>query len=84
MKCRSCNSNNVFVQAVNQDRYVRIKKHRGIFYWLFFGWLIDLFMWTVFPFFKLISRFFGPKVQVFETTTQAICQNCGCRWEIRR
>lgn len=78
MICKRCKNNNVIVQAVTETR----TKGKGIFYWLFFGWLIDLLLWMFFTAFRLIVALFRSRKIVSKTTTQAVCQNCGHRWKV--
>lgn len=78
MICKRCNSDNVNVLAVTETR----TKRRGIFYWLFFGWVIDLALWMFLFIPRLIIAIFRSRRVISKTTTQAICQNCGRRWKV--
>lgn len=78
MICKRCNSHNVNVFAVTETH----TKKRGIFYWLFFGWLIDVLLWIFLTIPRLIISLFRSRKIVSKTTTQAICQNCGYRWKV--
>lgn len=76
--CKKCGSENVNVQRVSITK----KKHKGLFYWLFFGWLIDiiLFIFLTIPF--LIVKIFKPKNTRTKIHSEAVCQNCGNSWKI--
>lgn len=78
MICKKCKSNSVIVQAVTETK----TKRRGIFYWLFFGWLIDIFLWIFLTLPRLIVALFRSRKIISKTTTQAICQTCGYRWKV--
>lgn len=78
MRCRKCNGANVIVQAVTETK----TKRRGIFYWIFFGWFIDVMLWIFLTLPRLIIALFRSRKVVSKTTTQAICQSCGYRWKV--
>ena len=83
MTCKKCNSENVQTQIV-QEMKIKNKKH-GIMYWLFFGWLLDIFAWIIFTIPRLIIAIFRPKKSkiVTRTRTMAVCQNCGYQWKVK-
>lgn len=74
--CPKCRSTDVSIQAVSITK----NKHHGLIYWLFFGWLIDIFLW-IFAFIPrlFISIFRGRKVKT-KVHSECVCQNCGYRW----
>ena len=82
MKCPKCNSGNVNVQVVTTSELKR--KHRGIMYWLFIGWWLELMLWCFLTLPRLIIAIFGPKRQKLVTKHKnvAICQNYGHSWDI--
>lgn len=78
MHCRKCGSPNVNVQAVSVVR----NKHRGVFYWLLFGWLIDLLLWIFLTIPRLLVALFGGKKVKTTVHSEAVCQKCGYRWRV--
>ncbi|NFT91668.1 hypothetical protein FDF86_04455 [Clostridium botulinum] len=78
MKCKKCGSGNVNVQAVTTLR----NKHKGIIYWLFVGWWLEMMLWLFLTIPKLIFELFKPNKIKSKTHTEAVCQECGYRWEI--
>lgn len=84
MTCSKCGSENVSIQMV-QDMKLK-KKHHGIFYWLFFGWLIDMMLWIFLTIPMLIIKIFRGKKQKLVTKQRkmAICQNCGNQWQLAK
>ena len=82
MTCPNCNSENVTTQIVTETKMK--KKHHGIVYWLFFGWLIDLLLWFFLTIPRLIVAIFRPKRNkiVTKSKTMAVCQSCGNTWAI--
>ena len=78
MICKKCGSENVNVQAVSEIR----NKHKGIIYWLFFGWLLEIFMWVFLTLPWLIVKIFSPKKYKSKITKQAVCQSCGYSWKV--
>lgn len=82
MVCPKCGSENVTVQMVSESKLK--DKHRGIFYWLCFGWLIDVFLWIFLTIPRLLIAMFGHKKQKLVTKhkSMAVCQNCGNNWNI--
>ncbi|NFO87882.1 hypothetical protein FDC58_15570 [Clostridium botulinum] len=78
MKCKKCGSQNITVQAV-----IHIKnKHKGIIYWLFVGWWLEPMLWLFLTIPKLIFELFKPNRIKSKTHSEAVCQECGYRWEI--
>jgi hypothetical protein len=82
MICPKCGSSNVNVQVVNEQQ---IKdKHHGILWWIFIGcWWVPI-KWMVFTLPALIIKIFKPKKKKIKNTvkSQAVCQTCGCHWEV--
>lgn len=77
VSCPKCGSRNVNFQAVGITK----TKHRGLFYWLFFGWLIDLLLWLFFFIPRLFIAMFGSKRTKTKVKSFAVCQNCGKQWK---
>ena len=78
MKCVKCGSENVNVQAVSEIK----NKHKGIIYWLFIGWWLEIFMWIFLTLPWLIVKIFSPKKYKSKVTNQAVCQSCGYSWKV--
>lgn len=78
MKCKKCGSENVNVQAVTTLK----NKHKGIMYWLFVGWWLEMLLWLFLTIPKLIFELFKPNRIKSKTHSEAVCQDCGYRWEI--
>lgn len=78
MNCKKCNSENVSMQRVSVTK----RKKKGLVYWLFFGWLIDLLSWIFLTLPRLIIAIFAPKRTKTKVHTEAVCQNCGYSWKI--
>ena len=80
MICPKCGSNNVSVQMVTDTQLK--KKGHGVFYWLFFGWLIDLLLWIFLTVPMLIVKIFAPKRYALKSkhSSMCVCQNCGHHW----
>lgn len=81
MICPKCKSENVMVQAVNE---VKQKPKHGIFYWIFFGWMIDLLLWFFLTIPKLIVAIFRPRKITCKTVSYGVCQDCGHRWKLAK
>ncbi len=81
--CKKCGSTNVNVQLLNEQQLK--KKNKGLFYWLFFGWFLDLMLWVYFFGIKLIMLFLPKKKQIKNISHSiAVCQNCGNQWELSK
>ena len=78
MTCPRCGSNHVDVQAVSM---VRNRPH-GLFYWLFFGWLIDLLLWIFWTIPRLIIAIVFPRRTTTRIRSEAVCQRCGRHWRV--
>lgn len=78
MKCKKCGSQNITVQAVTTLK----NKHKGIIYWLFIGWWLEMMLWLFLTIPKLIFELFKPNKIKTKTHSEAVCQECGYRWEI--
>ncbi|MBN1069455.1 hypothetical protein DVW02_15950 [Clostridium botulinum] len=78
MKCKKCGSENVNVQAVTHIK----NNHKGIMYWLFIGWWLEMMLWLFLTIPKIIYELFKPNRMKSKTHSEAICQNCGYRWKI--
>jgi hypothetical protein len=81
MKCPKCGSENVNVQMVSETKLN--KKRRGIIYWLFFGWLIELLLWFFLTIPMLIIAIFKPKNYKTKTKhkSMCVCQAIGNHWQ---
>ena len=95
LKCPKCGSFNVNVQmvengSVGTSRTKITKKHKGLLYWLIFGWWLQPMIWIFTVPFKML---FGSKKTVGKATTitanktlnksMAVCQNCGHSWKVK-
>ena len=78
MACPKCGSRNTNVQAVSIVK----TKHHGLFYWLFFGWLIDLLLWIFLTIPRLLVALFGAKRIKTKVKSYAVCQSCGHHWKV--
>lgn len=78
MKCKKCGSENVQVQRVSITK----NKKKGLIYWLFFGWLIDLLLWIFLTFPRLLWAIIRPKKTKTKTHSEVVCQSCGFSWRI--
>lgn len=80
MVCPKCGSMNCNVQVVNE---IKEKRKRGLLYWICCIWIIDLFMWIIFGFWKLIYEIFRKKTKIkSKTVSYAVCQDCGHKWKV--
>jgi formate-dependent nitrite reductase membrane component NrfD len=68
-----CGSGNVHVQAVTTIKY----RHRGCFGWLLWILLAIITVGLI----LIIPLLTNTKVKS-KTHTEAICQNCGFRWQV--
>ena len=80
--CKKCGSTNVKVDMVSNVISKRKGKSIGwrIFYWLCFGWLIDLMIWFFAFIPRLFYKLFKPKKQHDIRTNvekYMICNDCG-------
>lgn len=86
MQCPKCKSKNVNIQMVTETKLKN--KHHSIFYWLFGGWVISLFInlleWFFLTIPKLLAVLFLPKKKeiINKHNSMAVCQNCGHHWNI--
>lgn len=76
--CKKCNSSNVTVQAVTEIK----KKRKGLLYWLFIGWWLEIFMWLFLTLPWLIIKIFKPRKYKSKITRIAVCQDCGYSWKV--
>ena len=76
--CKKCNSSNVTVQAVTEIK----KKRKGVLYWLFIGWWLEMIMWVFLTLPWLIIKIFKPKEYKNKITSMAVCQDCGYSWRV--
>lgn len=67
--CKKCNSNNVTVQAVS----VTERKRKGLLYWLFIGWWLEMIMWIFLTLPWLIIKIFKPKNYKDKISSIAVC-----------
>ena len=76
MICKKCGSE-MQVQIVNETKLV--KKHKGIVYWLFIGWWLELIKWLFFTIPALILAVFGKSK--YKTKNKQVkyfvCSKCG-------
>jgi len=75
MLCPRCGSSNVMVQAVTDVK----TKRRGCIGWFF--WI--LLVICTFGLIIIIPLLTNSKT-TSKTHTEAVCQNCGNRWRVRR
>ena len=73
MKCTKCGSENVVIQAVTEVK----TKHRGCVGWFFWILLAICTLGLII----IIPLLTNTKTKS-KTHTEAICQNCGCRWRL--
>ena len=78
MVCKKCGSSNVTVQAVSEIK----KKRKGVLYWLFIGWWLEMIMWLFLTLPWLIIKIFKPKAYKYKMKTMAVCQSCGYSWRV--
>ena len=78
MKCRKCGNENVNVQKIAITK----NKKKGLFYWLFCIWIIDLLLWLFLTLPMLIIKIFKPKKVKTIIKTEAVCQDCGYSWKV--
>lgn len=78
MVCKKCKSTNVTVQAVTEIK----KKRKGVLYWLFIGWWLEMIMWVVLTLPWLIIKIFKPRKYQHKIISMAVCQNCGYSWRV--
>lgn len=78
MVCKKCGSKDVTIQVVSQTK----RKRKGLPYWLFIGWWLEMFMWVFLTLPWLIIKIFKPKKYKGKVTSMAVCQNCGHRWKV--
>jgi hypothetical protein len=76
--CKKCGSSNVTVQAVSEIK----KKRKGVLYWLFIGWWLEMIMWVFLTLPWLIIKIFKPKEYKNKITSMAVCQDCGYSWRV--
>jgi hypothetical protein len=76
--CKKCKSSNVNVQAVTEIK----KKRKGVLYWLFIGWWLEMIMWVFLTLPWLIIKIFKPKEYKNKITSMAVCQDCGYSWRV--
>lgn len=79
--CPKCSSNNVTIQAVNEQQLVT--KHHGIIWWLCIGWWWIFIKWFVLTVPALLAAIFIGKRKKIKNITKRkyVCQNCGYIWE---
>lgn len=86
MKCPKCNSENVTVQMITEQKLKETKKKHGCLYWLFIGWWLKPLLWLFFTVPMIIIAICRPKKQEIVTNTKkmAVCNNCGNSWEVKK
>ena len=76
MICEKCGSE-MQVQIVSETKLV--KKHKGLIYWLCFGWFFDMMKWLFFTIPALIIAIF--KKDKYKTKNKQVkyfvCNKCG-------
>lgn len=82
MNCPKCGSENTNIQIATESKLKN--KHHSIFYWVFIGWWLELFLWLFLTVPRLLVALFGHKKQKLVTKQKsvAVCQNCGHHWNI--
>ena len=83
MKCPKCGSENVKIQMLSEN--ILKNKHHSIFYWLFIGWWLEIFLWLFLTIPRILVALFGHKKQKIVTKHKsvAVCQSCGNSWDIK-
>lgn len=83
MVCRSCRSQHIVVQAINETT-LRRKRH-GFFWWILLGWWWVPFKWLIFTVPAIIFALFGHKQYRLDNQARsvAVCQNCGKHWYVK-
>ena len=80
VKCPKCGSENISIQAVNEQKLVT--KHHGLVWWLLVGWWWIPVKW-LFLFVPAIyaAIFIGKRKKIKKTTKSVhVCQDCGKIW----
>lgn len=82
MRCKKCNSENVTIQIINTA--VLKRKHHSIFYWIFIGWWLEIFLWLFLTIPRLLFFIFVPRRRkiVNKQVKTAVCQDCGFSWTV--
>lgn len=83
MQCTKCGSDKVNVQIVSETKSKR--EGRGIIYWLFIGWWLEMLLWFFLTIPRVLIALFMPKRKKIVTIqhTKAVCQNCGNTWSVK-
>lgn len=83
MVCRSCRSQNVVVQAVNETTWRR--QRRSIFWWILIGWWWLPLKWLIFTIPAMMLALCGRKKYRLHNRARsvAVCQNCGKHWYVK-
>ena len=80
VKCPKCSSENISIQAVNEQKLVT--KHHGLVWWLLVGWWWIPVKW-LFLFVPAIfaAIFIGKRKKIKNTTKSVhVCQDCCKIW----
>ena len=79
MTCFKCQSDNISIQTVGISK----SKGKGILYWVFVGWWLELLLWLFLTIPMLFFKLFGGGKKVRTTVKSfAVCQNCGHKWQV--
>ena len=80
VKCPKCGSENISIQAVNEQKLVT--KHHGLVWWLLVGWWWIPVKWLFLFVPAIFAAIFIGKRKKIKNTTQSVhvCQDCGKIW----
>lgn len=83
MTCPKCNSENVNIQIVNEQKLVT--KHHGIIWWLCIGWWWIFVKWLFLTIPALfVAIFIGKRKKIKNIQKKVcVCQSCGNTWECK-
>lgn len=80
VKCPKCGSENISIQAVNEQKLVT--KHHGLVWWLLVGWWWIPVKWLFLFVPAIFAAIFIGKRKIIKNTTKSVhvCQDCGKIW----
>ena len=83
MNCPKCNSENVNIQVINEQKLVT--KHHGLIWWLLIGWWWIFVKWIFLTVPALLAAIFICKRKKIKNIQKKICvcQSCGHSWEFK-